>query len=155
MKLELEKWTFDKSISYKIVNINTCCEEITHTNIIDFRSGWFENCKEYNEDIGIVLHEENAYMDEDEYLNTNDRYYKISKCPFCGADIHIEIVSEVDKTEDYLQIQAEVYALRKKISNCDSKKRSYDLEKEFRELNNELEEFHHNDSIKTIDNYEE
>ena len=37
MKLQLEKWVFDKKESYKIKSIEPCCHEITHNPVIDFR----------------------------------------------------------------------------------------------------------------------
>ena len=145
MILNLAKWTFDGSESYKIVDIKPCCDTITHTNIIDLRNGWFNNSEFYYEaEIGIALHEENAYIDEDDYLNTNDKYYKINHCPFCGAEIHIKIVSEIDKTEEYKTLEKEVNALREKTRKCDSKKKSYELENEVRKLDNELNNFYCN-----------
>lgn len=149
MKLQLEKWTFDGSISYKLVNLDLCCDKITDNKVIDFHNGWFSDsygCYAENK-IGIALHEMSPNLDCDGYLETYDEYYEIRHCPFCGAEIHIEIVSEVDKTDEYLNLQTKVYDLRKEINKCDSKKKSYELECEFRKTDTELNSFYNNVTI--------
>jgi hypothetical protein len=106
----------------------------------------FENSED---EYGVALCETDTHSEPwEDYYTTDYRYYKINRCPFCGEPISIEIVAEFDKTEEYKKLKDEVYAIRKKISKCDSKKKERELESEFREKENLLNSYYQNDSIR-------
>jgi len=146
IKIKVEKWTFDGSVSYKIVGIENCCNDIRQNPLIDFQADCFENSEDK---YGVALCESETYTEPYENYETTDyRYYKINRCPFCGDPISIEVVCELDKTDEYKRLKDEVYGLRKKINKCDSKKKERALESEFREKDNLLNSYYRNDSIK-------
>jgi hypothetical protein len=146
IKITLEKWIFNESVSYKIINIDKCCEEIRQNPLIDFYAKYFENSED---EYGVALCETDTHPEpwEDDYT-TDYRYYKINRCPFCGELISIEVAEQLDKTAEYKQLEAEVYDLRKEITKCDSKKRERELEAQFREKNNLLDSYYYNGSIR-------
>lgn len=149
IRIKVEKWAFDGSISYKIVDIEKCCDEIRQNPLIDFYVKGFENSED---EYGIALCETDTYPEPwEDYYTTDYRYYKINRCPFCGEPISIKVANEFDKTDEYNKIEAEVYDLRKKINNCDSKKRGRELEIEFRKKNSALDNYYKNGSIKIDD----
>lgn len=154
IKIQLEKWAFDNSVSYKVLSLEKCCDEIQQNPLIDFHVGYFENG---DDECAVALCETDTYPEPwEDYYTTDYRYYKINRCPFCGEPISIEIVDTVDKTSEYKQIEAETYELRKKINRCDSKKKVFQLEGEFREKNNMLNGFYQSGSIKIkSDEYDE
>lgn len=146
VKIKAEIWEFDGNTSYKIINIESCCDEIRNNPLIDFYAVGFENS---DDEYGVALCEIDTYPVpyEDDYL-TDYRYYKINRCPFCGEFISIEVVRELDKTCEYKQLKSEVHNLLKTINKCDSKKREREIKTEYREKNELLNDFYHNGTIK-------
>ena len=121
INIKVEKWEFNGSVSYKIIDIKSCCDEIRDNPLIDFQAGCFENSED---ECGVALIETDTYPEPyEDYYTTDYRYYKINRCPFCGEPISINILDKVDKTNEYNQLKDEVYGLRKKIDKCDSKKK--------------------------------
>lgn len=149
MLLQIEKWKFNESSSFKIKYINPCCNDLSCNPLIDFYNGYFDNT---DDKYGIsIRHSETHENPYDDYPINNDYYYKINYCPFCGKPILIEIISEVDKTEEYADVETKLKNLRNRISKCDSKKKCDELENEFRQLNNLLNSFYYSDSIQQFE----
>lgn len=146
IRIKVEKWTFDGSTSYKIIDIEKCCDEIQNNPLIDFHAEGFENS---DDEYGVALCETCTYPEPwEDYYTTDYRYYKINRCPFCGNRISVEVAEEFDKTVEYKELEAEVYGIRKKINSCDSKKKTHEFEVEFRKKNNALDSYYKNGSIK-------
>lgn len=150
MKIKVEKWTFDGSESYKVVDISQCCDSIRSNPLIDFYVECFENSED---EYGLGLCKTDTYPEPwEDYYTTSYQYYKINYCPFCGEPITIEIVDSIDKNAEYKQIKTEVYDLRKKINKCDSKKKEAQMESEFRKKNDLLNQFYQNGNIRVKPN---
>jgi len=154
MLINAEKWTFNGSISYKIISVNPCCNKILQNPLIDVFYNWFEYLDDESNYCGdmeysICLCRTDTYPEPyEDYYNTDYHYYKITYCPFCGEEIKINFINEVDKSEEDLSLQKRLIDLRKIINTCDSRKQIYELETEFKKLNYRLNSFYQTDSIK-------
>jgi hypothetical protein len=117
MIIKVEKWIIhDKKnkaydiVSYRIIDIKYCCEKIKTFPMLDLYYKYCEDCEdmellsgEDNSVLGMMLQEEYSwYDDEDTYID--QRYHLITHCPRCGEKIEINIVREVDKTEEYNEL---------------------------------------------------
>ena len=154
MNIKTEKWIIDGSISYKILEIEKCCDKLINSNNIsinikpDENEAYILDSPEYS--VKISRCEE--YW-EDGYDYTCDYHEKISFCPFCGELIIIKIVNEIDKTEEYKLLQEQRNMLWKKYRNTDSKKKEDELKQQVRELDMRINEMLNSDDFKKVLNF--
>jgi formate dehydrogenase maturation protein FdhE len=120
--------------SYKIINIERCCDKLINSKNISLNTKYdeYENYDIQEYSVKLIRNEEGY----DEYRDTF--YEKINYCPFCGSKIIIEIVNEVDKTEEYKNLEKEREALWKKCCKTDSKKKAQILNQQVRELDGKI-----------------
>lgn len=161
MKIDVEKWiVHDKKnkaydiISYKVLSKQFCCEGIKklpidlHYTIPEYDIDSF--CNGDDESglvVGVMLEELYTWYDgEDNQEDT--KCHLIYYCPICGEKIEINIIRKVDKTEEYNNLKSQYDETHTKWRKCDSKKKSDELEKQWRKLNNRINGFHETDSIK-------
>lgn len=163
MKIDVEKWIVkdkknsDYIISYKIVNKEFCCEGIKclpidlHNTIPEYSVD--DLCNESddidNDDyiLGIMLEELYTWYDGED-IQEDTKYHMISYCPKCGKKIEVNVIREIDKTEEYNNLKKQYDLIHKQWMKCDSKKRSEELEKQWREINNVINGFYETNSIK-------
>ena len=111
MKIQVIKRSFsteyDTVISYKIVDVKYCCDEIKHLPNIDFYYHETENTngigeETYSCDLGIMLVNSVTYHDQwyDSCDYTEDYYYKLNYCPVCGEKIEVEVIDSIDLTKE-------------------------------------------------------
>jgi hypothetical protein len=86
---------------------------------------------------------------------TEEYFYKLNYCPICGEKIEIEIVDNVDVTNEYEQLSKERNEIRKKCMKTDSKKKARELELQRRELDMKIESFYQTDSLPNMENNDE
>ena len=161
MKINVEKWiVHDKKnkaydiISYKLLSKQFCCEVIKklpidlHYTIPKYDIDSF--CNGDDESglvVGVMLEELYTWYDGED--NQEDiKCHLIYYCPLCGEKIEINVVREVDKTEEYNDIKSKYNEIHDKWIKCDSKNKSAELEKQWRELSNKINNYHVTDSIK-------
>jgi len=161
MKIDVEKWIIhDKKnkaydiISYRILNKQFCCEGIKKLPIdikytVPQYDESFDECDEDDCGVtfGVMLLELYSWYDGED-TQEDERHYIISYCPLCGEKIEINIIKEVDKTEEYNDIKSKYDEIHEKWRKCDSKKKSAGLENKWRELSNQINNYHVTDSIK-------
>ena len=135
-------------ISYKIKSIEKCCNSIVNNPTIELSSQPFD----YNKEIyGVFL--VHGYDNSDPYEDYHSMdydYYKIDFCPFCGEKIEIEIIEEIDVSEEYYNLKSERDEIHKKWTNCDSIKRKDELENTRRKLDKKINEFYLNEGFEKI-----
>lgn len=146
MKIEVSKWIFDSTHSYKIKSLVKCCDEIINSDVVtlveDYENG---DDTDYSVKLRNVNYEYDSYDDTyDDYTT----YESIKHCPFCGERIDIEIVEIIDKNEEYLKLTQLRDELWNKYIKTDSIKKSNKLQQEVRELDKKINEIHMNDDLK-------
>lgn len=146
MKIEVSKWIFDNTHSYKIKSLTKCCDEIMNSNVITLADD-YEN--DDDTDYSVKLREVNYQYDnyEGDYYDYVT-YESIKYCPFCGKRIDIDIVEILDKNEKYLPLKKTRDELWNKYKKTDSIKKSNKLQQEVRELDEKINEMHMNDDLK-------
>ena len=161
MKINVEKRiVHDKKnkeydiVSYRILNKQICCEGIEklpfdlHYTVPEYDVDSFCNG---DDDSGLVLGlmlEELYTWYDGEDTQEDMKYYTVSYCPICGEKIEINVIREIDKTEEYYNLKNQYDDLHKKWIKCDSKKRGAELERQWRQINNKLNDYHKTDTLK-------
>lgn len=147
IKIELIKLKFDGSVSYKYKPFKYCCEAITKNRTIEFteESSTYDFYDTYDDDNITLPHfaswlSETVKDWEDEW--ENEYYYPIKFCPHCGEPIEIVVISEEDRTEEYLELKKQRDDLWKKCRRTDSKKKENELRKQVQELDGKIEWFY-------------
>lgn len=154
MKIKVEKWIVNEDAYnyqeiYKIKSIEKCCNKILHSKNIDINNEYCED-DVYEDDnkygVKLVRHEEETFSWED-WTDTSYYYESISHCPFCGKKIDIEIISAIDKTEEYSQLTKEREVLWNKYRRTDSIKKQEILKEQLNELDEKINNILENDSF--------
>lgn len=165
MRIDVEKWIIhDKNnsiydmISYKVLNTQYCCDKIKMFPMLDL---YYEYCQdsddmeklsdEYDRILGVMLQENFLWYDGDDY-QADERYHLITHCPRCGDKIEVNIVREVDKTEEYYGLKKQYDDLHNKWRKCDSKKQSAALEQQWREVDKKINNCYITDTIRSDEN---
>lgn len=142
MKIELIKQTFNEdSRGFKYKPFKWCCDKIKDNPLIEL----VDECTvddDYEDYIPCVaIHQTETVRDwEDEW--EEDAYYKLTYCPFCGKPIYVSVVGEEDVSEVYNQLKEERDKLWKKYTKTDSKKKSEELRKTVRQLDDKINYFY-------------
>lgn len=159
MKIDVEKWMVRSKktqlmniVSYKVLNKEFCCDGIKCLPV-DLHYTCPENIDLYelNEDdnglrFGLMLDELYTWYDGDD-TQEDIRYYLIDYCPMCGEKIEIDIIREIDKTDEHSNLKSQYEEMHNKWIKCDSKKKSRELERQWREIDKVINEFYKTDSI--------
>lgn len=112
MKIKLKGYIVDGSTAYKIIEKDYCCKSIEECPVINIS---------YENDMPEIslIKTECVHSYEDNW--TEETFYNIKKCPFCGGDLSIEIVETEDVTTQYNEISKQADKYYKKANKCDSK----------------------------------
>lgn len=148
MKIDLIKLKFNDTHSYKYKPFTYCCDEIQNDKAIVFTNdigGEYEDdgvsipqfCTSYTEVI-------TSY--EDEWEQTDN--YPIQFCPHCGEKIEISVVEEIGVSDKYNELTKQRKELWKKCQRTDSKKEDYELTKQVRKLDYQIDDFYELDEWK-------
>lgn len=145
MKIELIKLKFNDTYSYKYKPFKYCCNEIHQNECIIFTDDDLSPLKYIDDEDSFIpqfctSHTELITSYEDEWEQTNN--YPIQFCPHCGDKIEIEVVDEIDLSEKYNKLHKKRYELSDKCRRTDSKKEEFDLRKQVRELDNQMNGFY-------------
>lgn len=136
MKIKVEKWIIDGEVSYKVLNIERCCDKLINSKNTRLNKAYDEHgCYDYDseEDYSVKLFRKEEWTDWEDTFSEN-YYEKIDYCPFCGEKIIVEIVNEIDKTGEYKELQKQRSELWKKCCKTDSKKKEETLRQQVNEL---------------------
>lgn len=77
---------------------------------------------------------------EDEWEQTDN--YPIQFCPHCGEKIEISVVDEIDMSDKYEELTKQRDELWKRCQRTDSKKEDYELRKQVRKLDYQIDDFY-------------
>jgi len=149
------------NISYKIRDCVYCCEGIKCIPNIDFYYECAENTHNpfeddgCDKDLGIMLEETRVYNDGwyDDCDFEENYYYKLDYCPCCGEKIEVEVVNNVDVSDEFIDLKKERDKVHKKCMNTDSKKKEQEYLNQRRELDMKIESFYHTDCLPDRNNY--
>lgn len=151
MKIELIKLKFNDTHSYKYKPFKYCCDEIRQNKCITFTGEELFPLKCIDDEDNFIPQFCTSYTEiitsyEDEWEQTNN--YPIQFCPHCGKKIEIRVVDEIDLSEKYNELHKQRYELSDKCRRTDSKKEEFDLKKQIRELDNQMNMFYELDEWK-------
>lgn len=152
MKIELIKQKFNSTRGYKYKPFSWCCDKIQENPCIVFSDEIYTDDDIDNECTfpSFALWYSEVIKDwDDEY--EEDTYYKINYCPFCGEPIEISVVGEEDIDECYKVLSKQRDELWKKYKRTDSKKKSEELRKQVRELDDKINWFYHLAEYKKVE----
>lgn len=141
MKLEVEKHIIkeDDTITYKIIAVTKCCDEILDEDYIVLGADI------WGEKYGFsLLNKQYSYTDDD-YVEGID-YKPIKYCPFCGKPLKVIIGDTVDKTEDYNKLYDKKYNLRR-LYNITKRE---ELSKQLNELSHTILKFQESDGMEEL-----
>lgn len=144
MKIELIRQKFNGTREYKYKPFSWCCDKIQENPCIVFSDEIYTDDDIDDECTfpSFALWYSEVIKDwDDEY--EEDTYYKINYCPFCGESIEISVVGEEDIDECYKVLSKQRDELWKKYKRTDSKKKSEELRKQVRELDDKINWFYH------------
>lgn len=135
-------------VSYKIKSIEKCCDDIINNPAIELSSQPFD----YNEELyGVYLKQ--GYIDSipyEDYDTMEYNYYKIDYCPFCDEKIEIEIIEEINVTDEYNRLKNERIKIHNNWTNCDSIKEKNKLECIRNEYDKKINEFYLSEGFEKI-----
>ena len=150
MKIELIKLKFNDTCAYKYKPFKYCCEAIQNNKNIIFTDEdlvfdevFGLDASDYNESTipqFCTSYTETFNSWGDEFENTDN--YPIQFCPHCGEKIEIEVVDEIDVSEEYNQLSKQRDELWKKCQKTDSKKKENELREQVRDLDNKINGFY-------------
>ena len=143
MKIELIQLKFNNGNSYKYKPFKYCCKTIQQNKAIDFMDEDLVYIDDYLDDERWIpqfctLHRE--IMDSDEL--EIDKNYPIQFCPHCGEKIDIKIIDKIDVSEKYNELSKLCDKLQQKSRETDSKKEEYELRKQIRNLNDQINDLY-------------
>lgn len=145
MKIKAEKWIIDDSMSYKILDIERCCDKLINSKNISINTEYdeYETFVDDNPEYSVKITRE-----EYDYENYPKFYYETIKfCPWCGKPIVIEIINEVDKTDEYKLLEKQREELWEKCHKTDSKKKELSLKEQVRKLDDKINNMLMNDDF--------
>lgn len=145
MKIKLIKLKFNDTHSYKYKPFTYCCNKIQNDKAIVFTGEDINDIGGEYKDEGISIpHFCTSY--EDEWEQTDN--YPIRFCPHCGEKIGISVVKEIDVSDKYKELTKQRDELWKKCQSTDSKKEDYELRKQVRKLDDQIDDFYELDEWK-------
>ena len=148
MRVEVEKWVFGGSESYKIIKFDRCCEKIlSYPDIFLCREGDCTTLNEYSVNIRqeVPIPYENGTWSE---------YETITFCPFCGEKIIVSVVGEVDKSELLQALEGQREVAHKAMDKTDSISERRKFEKERQRLDTEINAIYESDDFPNRNNEE-
>ena len=151
MKIELIKLKFNDTHSYKYKSFKYCCDEIQNDKAIVFTGEDLvhsDDCWADERDIPrfCTSYTEVITSYEDKWEQTDN--YPIRFCPHCGEKIRISVVKEVDVSDKYKELTKQRDELWKKCQTTDSKKENYELRRQVRKLDYQIDGFYELDEWK-------
>jgi hypothetical protein len=136
MEVRVEKWIVDDCVSYKILDIDKCCDRLINSKNINLNNEFDENDIYAIDDRYSIKITRSEFIDED--FGDTYFYETINYCPWCGSRIDIEIINTIDKTEEYKQLKTERDILWKKVCKTDSRKKESEIREQIRELDKKM-----------------
>lgn len=146
MKIELIKLKFNNTCSYKYKPFTYCCDEIQNDKAIVLTGEDINDIDGEYEDDGFFIpqfcasYTEIITSYEDEWEQTDN--YPIRFCPHCGEKIEISVVDEIDVSDKYNELTKQREELWKKCQRTDSKKEEFELMKQVRKLDDQINDFY-------------
>ena len=142
-----KKITFNTSeTSYRDTNIATCCGRMEKSPCIILNNSYDAMAKQSSYSVKLI--ETESHSDYEGGFDTDEDYYKIDYCPFCGSRIIVEIVKQEDKTALYVELKNKRDEMWKECQMTDSKSKAEDLRQDVRRLDKEIEDFYMSEGFK-------
>ena len=148
MKLEVEKHIVKEdgydTITYKIIAVTKCCDEILDEDYIVLGADDEGEDYEFN-----LINEERFYVDST--LLDQTHYKPIKYCPFCGKPLEIVIDDTFDNTEEYNKLCNERNKLRELYEKTDSVNEREKLRRQLNKINREIgSKFYESDRMEEL-----
>ena len=146
MKIELIKLKFNDTCIYKYKPFTYCCDRIQNNKAIVFTDEDINDIDGEYEDDGVSVpqfctsYTEIITSYEDEWEQTDN--YPIRLCPHCGEKIEISVVDEIDVSGEYEELTKQREKLWEKCRKTDSKKEEFELMKQVRKLDDQINDFY-------------
>lgn len=145
MKIELIKLKFNDTHSYKHKPFTHCCNEIQNDKAIVFTGEDLVHSDDCWDDERYIPRFCTSYTEvitsyEDKWEQTDN--YPIQFCPHCGKKIEISVVEEIDVSDKYNELTKQRDELWKKCQRTDSKKEEFELMKQVRKLDDQINDFY-------------
>ena len=146
MEIELIKLKINDTHSYKYKSFTYCCDEIQNDKVIVFTGEDINDIGGEYEDDGVCVpqfctsYTETVGSWGDEWEQTDN--YPIQFCPHCGEKIEISVVEEIDVSDKYEELTKQREELWKKCQKTDSKKEEFELRKQVRKLDDQINDFY-------------
>ena len=151
MKIELIRQNIgdNHSRGYKYKPLKYCCKKLKDNEVINLVDEYTDD--DYGELVpSVAVHRTEIVRDwEDEW--EEDYYYRIDYCPFCGEEIKIAIVKEEDVSEIYSKLDKERKEVWRKYCKTDSKRKSEELNKIVRNLDDAIDWFYNLNEYEEIE----
>lgn len=129
MKIELIKYKFDDTQSFKYKPYQFCCEKIKQAHGIVFTNQNIVGATQEPDDENynfpqfcINVAEE---WDEDWGMLINN--YPIQYCPYCGEKININLVEELDVDDEFQQLSETCRNIKSLIRKAKNKEEQYKI----------------------------
>lgn len=155
MKIDLVRLKFNDTCSYKYKPFKYCCDEIQEDKAIVFTG---EDLVHNNDCWGderyiprfCNSHTETFNSWGDEFEQTEN--YPIQFCPHCGEKIEINVVDEVDFSEEYDELSKLRKELWDKYNKTDSKREAEELRRKVADLDDKINDFYELGEMKEVNN---
>lgn len=160
MKIQVIQREFNDSgycqKSYKVCDCKCCCDGIKKLPNIDFYFEYAENTGNPIEeegvslDLGIMMQRDVTTYDPWEPNDlgyTQEFFYKLNYCPICGEKIEVEIVDNIDVSEEIKQLREKHAKLTEKFRTTDSIKKKTEYSLEIQRTNKEIDSYYQTDHI--------
>lgn len=147
MYIKTKKIKFDDEVSYKETQFEYCCDKMEDNDAIVLGNEYDEFEYEGVYSVKLMKTDVNYGVYDDDYTSEDYRYYKIDFCPFCGEKIVIEVVEEVDLSEEYFNLKEQRDEHWDECRKTDSKKKENELREIVHELDRRINDFYKSDGF--------
>lgn len=138
--LNNDTWDYNLETIYKIINLDECCNNILKCPLIDF-------VVENGDPTISLVHTEDVSLPYEYVTFHNSTYYPIKFCPFCNAEIKIEILEEIDVASISTTLEGELEELCKQARKRSSRKKEKELRDQISYLRKQLEYYMAHDNF--------
>lgn len=157
MKINLVRLKFNDTCSYKHKPFKYCCDELKNNGGIIFTNedlndlgGEYKDEDDYSIPQICTSHTETFNSWGDEFEQTDN--YPIQFCPHCGEKIEINVVDEIDFSEEYNELSKLRKELWDKYNKTDSKRESEELRRKVADLDDKINAFYELGEMKEVNN---
>lgn len=140
MEIKYIKRNGNDFTGYKVNPFKWCCDDLENNESIVLSTELSYGCDD-NYTPKIMLHISDTYTEWGEEC-TNDFYYTLKFCPFCGKEIVLTYIGEEDISVEYKELSDLRDKLNDERRKTDSKKRTSELDSKIRQLDDKMQKLY-------------